>query len=307
MGTPAFAVTPLRCLVADGYEVAAVYTRRDKPAGRGQNLSMSPVKQVALELGLPVVQPASFKSQDAVDEMGRFKPDAVVVAAYGQILPPQVLKMPRWGCLNIHPSLLPKYRGVSPVASAILAGDDYAGVSVMLLDEGTDTGPIFARAQVPILDQDTTASLTDKLSRIGSALLLDVLPRWVRGTVEPQPQDHTAASYSRKLTKEDGRVDWTLPAVELWRRIRAFTPWPGAYTTFQGRQLKILAAVPASVSVPGQPGLVVPLPDRQSGFGVVTGGGVLAVASVQYEGKRPMPAADFLRGQRAMLGALLGQ
>jgi methionyl-tRNA formyltransferase len=305
MGTPEFAVAPLEYLVTDGYEVVATYTQPDKAAGRGRSVVDTPVKKLAVVLHLPVVQPVSLRAAGAVEELAGFKPDVMVVAAYGQILPQAVLDIPRFGCLNIHPSLLPKFRGVSPVAAAILAGDEFAGVSVMLLDRGTDTGPVLARAQISVSTRDTTGSLSGKLSRIGAQLLLDVLPRWERGELESHPQDEAQASYSRKLTKEDGEIDWRLPAVDIWRRVRAFDPWPGCYTTWHGKHLKMIEAKPLSVKDTWKVGQVIAAPAAGVPIGVGTGDGVLGVLAVQLEGKRAMPAAEFLRGQREFVGTVL--
>jgi len=304
MGTPEFAVAPLKGIFLSGHEVVAVYTQPDKPAGRGRLVVESPVKKEATILRLPVLQPRNFKAQETVAELRDFKPEAIVVAAFGQMLPQSVLDIPRYGCINIHPSLLPKYRGVSPVAAAILVGDEFTGVSVMLLDSGTDTGPVLVQAQVPISPHDTTGSLTEKLSRIGTQLLVDVLPRWVKGQVAPRPQEEAKASYSGKVTKEDGQIDWRLSALVISRRVRAFNPWPGAYTAWHGKQLKIVEARPLPARDAANAGLVVSVPDGL-GFGIGTGDGTLGVVTVQLQGKKAMPAADFLRGQRGLVGAVL--
>jgi len=305
MGTPEFAVLSLEHLILDQYQVVAVYTRPDKAAGRGRSLVSSPLKRVAINRKLPVVQPVSFKEPEAVAQLADFRPDVIVVAAFGQILPQSVLDLPAYGCINIHPSLLPKFRGSSPVAAAILAGGEFTGVSIMLMDRGLDTGPILARAQIPISAQDTTGSLTDKLSLIAAQLLLEVLPCWPRGELTPQPQDEAEATYSSQLSKEDGEIDWHLPAVDVWRRVRAFHPWPGCYTRWQGRQLKIIEVVP----LPGERtltvGQVVALNKEGAVFGVSTGDGVLGILKVQLGGKRAMPAAEFLRGQRQFIGTIL--
>ncbi len=305
MGTPEFSATTLKYLIANQFKIVAVYTQQDKAAGRGRAVAASPVKSVAGEAGIPVVQPRNFRGPETVSELAAMKPDLAIVAAYGQILPQAVLDIPRYGCINVHPSLLPRYRGVSPVASAILAGDAFTGASVMLLDAGTDTGPVLAQAQVPITAADTTGLLSDKLARIGSQLLVSILPSWVKGYLTPRPQDAALASYCRKLTKEDGEIDWGLPASEIWRRVRAYNPWPCAYTAWQGKQLKILEARPMP-AIPGAlPGQVVDVHDKPVGFGIATGEGLLGVSTVQLEGKKAMPAGDFLRGQRGLLGAML--
>jgi len=304
MGSPQFAVPPLERLLASKYQVAAVYTQPDRPAGRGRGLVSSPVKQAAQARGLTVVQPASLKAAGVVEQLKGFEPDAIVVAAFGQILPEPVLALPRLGCLNIHPSLLPRFRGASPVASTILAGDDFSGVSIMVMDEGLDTGPVLARAQIPILDRDTTGSLTEKLSRLGAQLLGEVLVGWSRGERTPRPQDESKVTYCSPIAKEEGEIDWRRPAIDIWRRVRAFNPWPGCYTRWWGKTLKIIEVVPLGGERTAGVGRVVAL-DSKAGFGVGTGDGILAIARVQMEGKKAMSADEFLRGQRGLLGAVL--
>ena len=303
MGSPDFAVPPLEHLLKS-HQVVAVYTQPDRPAGRGRGLVSPPVKRMALALGLPVVQPASLKEVGAVEQLRGFKPDFIVVAAFGQILPQPVLALPRLGCLNIHPSLLPRFRGASPVASAILAGDEFTGVSIMLMDEGLDSGPLLARAQIPISVQDTSGSLTAKLSWLGAGLLGEVLSHWTRGELTPQPQDEAEASYSGSISKDEGEIDWRLSATDIWRRVRAFNPWPGCYTRWRGKSLKIIEAVPLPPESKAKAGQVV-VTTSKAAFGVGTGDGVLGVLKVQLEGKQVLPAADFLRGQRDFIGAVL--
>jgi methionyl-tRNA formyltransferase len=311
MGSPEFAVPPLEQLLLNGHEIAAVYTRPDKPAGRGRLPVAPPIKETALSWNLPVVQETTLKQPEAVEALARLCPEAIVVAAFGQLLPPAVLEIPCYGCLNIHPSLLPRYRGASPVAASILAGDEFAGVSVMRLDAGMDTGPIFSRAQIPILPWDTTGPLTARLFEIGARMLTEVLAQIPGGGLVPEPQDPALASYTREIAKEDGRIDWNLPALDIWRRVRAYQPWPEAYTFWKGKQLKIVEAVP--LSVPGSPEagrVVTMLPTAGPGnaaFGVGTGSGILGVLRVQAEGKRAMEAGEFLRGQKDILGAKLGE
>ena len=309
MGTPEFAIRPLEHLVLNQYQVVAVYTRPDKPSGRGRSLVSPPVKRAAQTFNLPVAQPASLNDAQVVAQLAGLQPDVIVVAAFGQILPQSVLDIPGYGCINIHPSLLPKYRGASPVAAAILAGDEFTGVSIMLMDRGLDSGPVLGRAQIPISAQDTTGSLTAKLSLVAAHLLQEVLVHWFRGELTPQPQNEAEASYTGLITKEEGEIDWHLPAVDLWRRVRAFQPWPGCYTKWQGKQLKIIEAVPLAEAAALEVGRVVALPaatDRsQAAFGVSTGKGILGVLKVQLEGKRVMSGAEFLRGQRQFIGAKL--
>lgn len=302
MGSPQFAVPPLEYLLLNGYQVAAVYTQPDRPAGRGRGMAASPVKQFAQARGLTVVQPASLKAAEAREQLKAFNPQVIVVAAFGQILPQSVLELPNLGCLNIHPSLLPRFRGASPVASAILAGDSFTGVSLMLLDQGLDTGPLLARAQVPVSTRDTTGSLTTKLSWLGARLLGEVLVGWGRGELAPHPQSEAEASYCAPIPKEQGEIDWRLPAVDIWRRVRAFNPWPGSFTRWGGKTLKIMEALPLEGENAGVGELVAMSP---TGLGVGTGEGVLAILRVQLEGKKAMSTQEFLRGQRDLVGSVL--
>jgi methionyl-tRNA formyltransferase len=310
MGSPEFAVPPLQLLVLNGHQVAAIYTRPDKPAGRGRVLVAPPIKEAALSWNLPVIQVPGFKKPEAVEQLARFKPEAIVVAAFGQILPQAVLDIPCYGCINIHPSLLPKYRGPSPVAATILAGDEMAGVSVMRLDAGMDTGPVFSQAQVPVLSHDTAGALTARLFQIGARMLLEVLALLPGGKLMPEPQNAAEASYSREILKEEGRIDWKLKTLDIWRRIRAYQPWPEAYTAWQGKQLKIVEALPLETRDNPEPGRVISLPPTlgaaTAAFGIETGDGVLSILKVQIQGKRAMSAEEFPRGQRDFIGSVLG-
>jgi len=305
MGTPEFAVTPLEHLMLNQFQVVAVYTQPDKPAGRGRSLVPQPMKKAALIRKLPVVQPTSLKEAEVVAELAGFHPDVIVVAAFGQILPQSVLDIPRYGCINVHPSLLPRFRGASPVAAVILAGDELTGVSLMLMDSGLDTGPILAQEQVSISPQDTTGSLTAKLSQIAAQLLPEILRRWTRGEITPKPQDEAEATYSVPITKEEGEINWHLSAVEIWRRVRAFQPWPGSYTRWGGKRLEIIEAVPLAEGGSLVVGQVVALNREGAGFGVNTGDGILSVLKVQLEGKRAVSAVEFVRGQRQFIGTVL--
>ena len=305
MGTPAFAVPALRALVERSYVVAGVYTQPDRRAGRGRKLRASPVKVFAEERGLPVFQPASLRQDaQARSTLAELAPDAVIVAAYGLFLPEEVLKLPRLGCLNIHPSLLPKHRGASPVATAILDGDETSGVTIILLDEGVDTGPILAQRETRIPDDETAEELTVRLFELGSELLVDTLDRWERGQIEPTPQNDNEASLTRRLEREDGRIDWRQPADSLARRVRAFTPWPGTFTTWKGRTLKILGAKLLDCPLDGTPGTVARLDD--STIAVIAGEGALAMERIQLEGRQAMSAADFIRGYGDFISSTLG-
>lgn len=306
MGTPQFGVTILESLLRSSTQVVAVYTQPDKAAGRGRPVVVSPVKKLAMVSQIPVVQTESLGSSEEARRLAGFQPDLIVVAAFGSILPPAVLSVPRSGCLNVHPSLLPRHRGPSPVANAILCGDQLTGVTIMLMDPGLDTGPILTQEKVGISFMDTTGSLTSKLADVGARLLLDTLPRWLEGKLEPQAQDESQATHSKLITSKDAEVDWHLPAVEIWRLVRAYNPWPSCFTLCQGKRLLIHRAIPVGNECRGEIGEVVVLAG-QPGIGVVTRQGVLGLCQVQLEGKRAMLVADFVRGKRDFVGSILGQ
>ena len=265
------------------------------------------MKRAAEELGLPVLQPSSWRGEEAVDRVAALAPEALVVAAYGRILPPALLQVPTLGAMNIHPSLLPRYRGPSPVAAAVLAGESTTGVTVMLMDEGMDTGPVLVQVEEPIRPEDSAVTLTERLFRRGACLLAATLGPWARGEVPPQPQDDAQATHTRPLRKADGEMDFHHSAEHLWRQVRAYDPWPGTHTTWEGRRVKLLDVVP--VPSPGrsaQPGEVVPLPPSGlASVGVGTGEGVLGLLRVQVEGRQPVAARDFLAGHAAFVGARL--
>jgi methionyl-tRNA formyltransferase len=306
MGTPQFAVTILESLLSSPYQVLAVYTQPDKPAGRGRQVAFPPVKRLAQEHGIPVIQAQTLKSSEVLEKLASLQPELIIVAAFGYILPPAVLSLPRFACLNVHPSLLPRHRGPSPVANTILCGDELAGVTIMLMDSGMDTGPILAQGKVGISFMDTTGSLSSRLADVGAKLLLEALPDWLGGKLEPQAQAESQATYSTLTTSEDAEIDWHLSAVELWRRVRAYNPWPGCYTWCQGKRLKIHEATPVEDMAEGEIGEVIPLKDSP-GVGVITGRGTLGLGQVQLEGKGKMSADDFVRGQRDFIGSILGR
>ena len=303
MGTPAFAVPSLRALHEAG-GVIGVVSAPDRPAGRGRRLARPPVAEYARAQSLPLIQPASPVEPAALQTLREWAPDIIVVAAYGHILRPALLGLPRLGCLNVHASLLPRHRGASPIAAALLAGDRQTGVTIMLLDEGMDTGPVLAQQTLDIADDDTTGTLSDKLAELGAALLVETLPAWERGEIVPRAQDERLATYCKILRKEDGRLDWSLPARELWLRVRAFQPWPGAFTIWSGQFLKIIAAWPAEDRPAGaEIGQVVSSNGEPA---VVAGAGMLILRQVQLAGKRPTDAVSFARGQRGFWGSILG-
>ncbi|HLG70511.1 MAG TPA: methionyl-tRNA formyltransferase [Chloroflexota bacterium] len=297
-GTPDFAVPSLAALLEAGHRPELVLTQPDRPAGRGQQLQPPPVKRLALERRLRVEQPT--KLDEVRDELERLKPEIMVVVAYAHKIPYWLLTLPPMGVLNVHASLLPKYRGASPVAAALLNGDEETGVSIMRLAEGWDTGPVFRQRALPIAPDDNAGTLTDKLAQLGAELLVEVVDLRARGMITPRRQDESRASYAPKLTKDDGRIDWTKPAIQLAREVRAYTPWPGSFTTWDGKLLKVLAAKPSTAAGSGPPGAVSPE------LTVATGEGALALERVQLEGRKPMDAAEFLRGQPAIAGAVLG-
>jgi methionyl-tRNA formyltransferase len=305
MGSPRFAVPALEQLVNGNYDIAAVYTQPDRPSGRGRAVIASPVKEAALKYGLTVVQPENFRSQESISQLANYKPDIIVVCAYGQILTQAVLDVPTHQCLNVHFSLLPRHRGASPVASAILSGDEFTGVSIQLVRRKLDTGPLLASAALPVLAADNTGTLTEKLSIVGAHLVQEALIGWLRGEITPREQDEAGANYFAQIKKEDGEIDWSKPAVETWRRIRAFNPWPGCYTTWNGKQLKINEAIIIAGGGSADAGKVVNIDGHQDSAGIITGGGILRVLELQLEGKRAMKTAEFLRGQRSFIGSKL--
>ena len=305
MGTPQFAAPILEALLQSSCQVLAVYTQPDKPAGRGRPVVFPPVKKLALERQIPVIQPEILKSSEVVEALASFQPELIIVAAYGAILPPEMLSLPKFACLNVHRSLLPRHRGPSPVANTILCGDEITGVTIMLMDAGMDTGPILAQEKAGISFMDTTGSLSKTLADVGAKLLLETLPKWLNKELRPQVQDEAQATYSKLISSEDAEIDWHLSAVELWRRVRAYNPWPISYTWYQGKRLKIHRSIPFGDVTDGEIGEVIALPESP-GVGVVTGQGILGLCQVQLEGRREMSVDDFVRGKRDFNGCLLG-
>jgi methionyl-tRNA formyltransferase len=318
MGTPQFAVPALEALIRgaapgvvlpEGYEILTVITRPDKPVGRGKEIIFSPVKRTALAHHIPVWQPGSLKRPENIAVLPAFKADLYIVAAFGQILPQAVLDQPRYGTLNIHASLLPKYRGVSPISEAILQGDTETGVTIMLLDAGVDTGPILLKRSVPIGEDETTGSLTTRLAEVGAQALLETLPLWVQGKITPEPQDEQSASHTRMLSKEDGEISWERPAAVIARAVRAYSPWPGAYTYWHGKLVKIVSAHASPVELDKQltPGTV--SLQKEAGhqvLAIVAGAGILLVDRLQLEGKKVVSAEEFVRGYPLFVGEVLG-
>ncbi len=299
-GTSAFAVPSLEALLAAGHEVRAVLTRPDRPAGRGRKLAESPVKRHALARRLTLLQPQTLKGYAAT--LKPYDPDVMIVIAYGLLLPREILELPRHGCLNVHASLLPRWRGAAPIARAIEAGDAETGVTIMQMDEGLDTGPVLLEARTPILATDTAASLQDRLSTLGAQTLVEALARLDRGELIAQPQNEARACYAHKLQKHEGLVDWSLPAEVLHRKLRAFNPMPVAYTFWRDTRLRLweVGALAPAEEARATPGTVVAT--GAGGIRVATGAGVLTITRLQPEGGRILSAAEFLNGYRLAPG-----
>lgn len=301
MGTPAYAVPALTQL-HQHYSVVGVFTQPDKPSGRGRQVSVSAVKEAAQALGLPVYQPPNLKTADALALLQSLAPDLIVVAAFGQILRANVLSLPPLGCLNLHASLLPRWRGAAPVAAAIRAGDAQTGVTIMQMDEGLDTGAIIRAEAIPVLPTHTCATLTADLADLGADLLVRTLPDWLNRQIIPQPQDETLVTLAPRLKKEAGQIDWTHSAAEIERHIRAFNPWPGAFTVWQGQTIKIHSAEVVAPGGPVAPGTVF---SHGRDVAVSAGQGAVILRDIQPAGKKMMPARDFVRGATGFIGSQL--
>ncbi|MBE0599422.1 MAG: methionyl-tRNA formyltransferase [Desulfuromonadales bacterium] len=301
MGTPEFAIPTLQGLIDAGVNLAAVFTQPDRPKGRGNILTPPPVKILATSLGCPVHQPPKLRDPAAVEELRRLAPELIVVVAYGQILPKSVLEIPRYGCINVHASLLPRYRGAAPINKAIMEGETVTGITTMLMDVGLDTGPMLVKKSVPIGQRETAGELHDRLALLGREAMEETLSRLCAGTLKPEPQDDAKSTYAPMLQKEDGRLDWQRPAAALHNQVRGLDPWPGAYTFFAGEMLKI-----ARTTVEyhcGEPGTV--LRSGPEGVLVACGDGALNIGELQLPGKRRLAAAEFLRGHPLPPGSRL--
>jgi methionyl-tRNA formyltransferase len=312
MGTPEFAVPSLAALLREGYEIVGVLTKEDQPAGRGQKLLQSPVKLLSLAHCLPIQQPRTLRTAEAQAALAGLAPDVIVVAAYGLILPQEVLDLPRFGCINVHGSVLPRWRGAAPIAAAILAGDAEAGVSIMRVDAGVDTGPTLSAAYLPIAADDTTGTLTPKLAALGADLLVRTLPRWLAGELALVPQPDEGVTWAPRISKEEGQINWSEPAAQIERYVRAYQPWPTAYTRWNGLGLKVLRAQAdqesgdrgqGSGSWKLEAGTVIS--GIAGSAGVVTERGVLWLEEVQLAGKRATPIGAFLQGARGFVGSRL--
>ena len=305
MGSPEFAVPSLKCLYDAGHEILAVYTQTDKEKGRGRKVEFPAVKKAALELGLPVYQPKSLRKKAVIEEIRSLKADAIVVAAYGKILPKEVLEAAEYGCFNVHASLLPAYRGAAPVEWAILNGETETGVTIMQMNEGLDTGDILLKIPVPIEDTDTGESLTLKLSGAGNEGLLKILRDAADGELKPEKQpEESPTPYASMLDKEMGRIDFSEDADRILRKIRAFDPWPSAYTQLNGKTLKLFSAEKTSGDPGKAPGEVLEVTKKH--FTVNTGNGALKILNLQLEGKKRMDADAFLRGYSLEAGTVMG-
>lgn len=305
-GTPRFAVATLEALVAAGHSVRLVVTQPDRPSGRGMELVASPVKEAATRLGLPVVQPAAIKNNDEFrKQLPALHPDAIIVVGYGRIIPQWMIDLPRLGNLNLHASLLPKYRGAAPIQWAIASGESVTGVTTMRIDAGLDTGDILMQRELPILRDDTAETLAPRLATIGAELMVETLRGLEDGQLHPRPQDHTQATLAPVLKKEDGRMDFSRPASDLFDRLRGFRPWPGAYTTFKGKTLQVHRAEPSQASLQLAPAAIVTERTRLLvGCGRNT---ALELLEVQIEGKRRMTAQEFINGYHPKAGDRLGE
>jgi methionyl-tRNA formyltransferase len=303
-GTPEFSVPAFEAIAASRHRLAAVYTQPDRRSGRGLKLEGSPIKQAAAARGRPIEQPASLKDPAAIARLAAYRPDVMVVVAYGLLLPQAVLDVPRLGCVNIHASLLPRWRGAAPIQRALLAGDSQTGVTIMRMEAGLDTGPMLSSEAIPIGPADTGGSLHDRLAVLGARMIVTALDSLESGTAAFEPQEDAGATYARKLSKAEASLDWTQSAELLERQVRAFDPWPVAETRLDGQQLRIWRAHTAQGVDPAPPGTVISA--DEAGIAVMTGKGVLVIDRLQLPGKRIMEAAEFLRGHALRRGQAFG-
>jgi methionyl-tRNA formyltransferase len=301
MGTPGFAVPSLNALIESEDEVVGVVTKTDKPQGRGQRIESPPIKILSQQYGIPILQPEKLKTEEFFNELKSFNPDLICVTAYGKILPKNILELPPRGGINVHASLLPKYRGAAPINWAIINGEKNTGITTMLMDEGMDTGDILLQHEIPIDEEDTGETLSEKLSHIGAELLIQTIKLLKENKLSPIPQDHSKATYASMLKKEDGLIDWSKSAQEIRNSIRGTLPWPGAYTFLEGKNLKIYRAI---VSLgQGKPGLVII--STRGTLRVATGAGAIDIHELQIEGGKRLPIEAFLSGRKIKEGIIL--
>lgn len=300
MGTPEFAVNSLRALIRH-HHVVGVVTQPDRPAGRGTEVKVSPIKQVALEHDIPVFQPEKIRKPEAIERIAQWDADAYVVAAFGQILPQRLLDIPPFGSINVHASLLPRWRGAAPIQACIRAGDAQTGITIMKMDAGLDTGPMLMQRAIPIAPDETGQSLHDKLAQLGADLLIEALSKYFAGEITPIPQPDEGVTLAPQIKKEDGHIQWSQPAIVIERLVRAFTPWPGTYTFWDGKQLKIHTGYVGD----GQATLGKVVMNTDQHIAIGTGDGLFYPTEVQLEGRKRLPIADFVRGQPTFVGAVL--
>lgn len=303
MGTPDFAVAPLEAILKAGHEVTAVVTQPDKQKGRGKEVQMTPVKECALKYGIPVLQPVKIKEPEAIEELKRYPADIFVIAAFGQLLSEEILHMPRFGCINIHASLLPAYRGAAPIQWVIINGEKKTGVTIMQMAKGLDTGDMLLKKEVLIDEKETGESLHDKLMTAGAELIVEVLPKIEKGEIVPEKQDDTQSCYASRLTKSMGLIDWTRDAVSIERLVRGLNSWPSAYTVYKGKTLKIWEADVIAGKSSFKPGTVAEV--GKDYFDVAAGEGLLRIKTLQLEGKKKVSVRDFLLGYEVVCGMAL--
>lgn len=299
MGTPDFAIPALTALIQH-HRVVGVVTQPDRPAGRKRQIQQSPVKQLALEHGIPLLQPQRLRQPETIEELKQWQPDVYIVAAFGQILPQTVLDMPPHGSINIHASLLPRWRGAAPIQAAIRAGDDQSGVTIMKMDAGLDTGPILTQYAIPLAPDETGQSLHDKLAGVGAELLIETLPGYLDGTIKPQTQDDDLATYAPTMKKAEGQINWSENATDIERQIRAFTPWPGTFTTWNGQQLKVLEATAGPGSA--KPGAII---TRDGQIAIGTGTGLIYPDRLQLAGRGALSITEFVNGHTRFVNSQL--
>ena len=304
MGTPDFSVGTLEALVEAGHEVVLAVTQPDKPKGRGKEMQFTPVKECALKHNIPVYQPRRVREPECIEELRTYKADIMVVVAFGQILPKEILEMTEYGCVNVHASLLPKYRGAAPIQWSIIDGEEVTGVTTMQMNEGLDTGDMLLKVEIPIEEKETGGSLHDKLAEAGAKLCVETLEGLQAGAITPIPQGETTTSYAKMLDKQLGNIDWGKSAIEIERLIRGLSPWPSAYTNWNDKVMKIWDAICVSMRSEAKPGTIIQV--AKESFLVQTGNGVLEVRELQIPGKKRMDAGAFLRGYQVKEGEMLG-